>query len=65
VIFMSGSPRPEDKVAAFELGAVAYLQKPVEVGHLTRLVREILRRRCVARASDEAVDNRNASSGSR
>jgi two-component system OmpR family response regulator len=46
VIFMTGSQRAEDKVAAFELGALAYLQKPVDVGQLIGLAREILRSRC-------------------
>ena len=46
VIFMTGSTSASDEVAAFELGAVAYLRKPVDVGHLIELGREILRSRC-------------------
>ena len=42
VIFVTGSLSAKDKIAAFELGAVAYLHKPVDVGHLIGLAREIL-----------------------
>jgi CheY-like chemotaxis protein len=45
VIFITGSLSAGDRVAAFELGAVAYLQKPVDAGRLTELAREILRAR--------------------
>jgi CheY-like chemotaxis protein len=51
VIFTTGSQCAGDRVAAFELGAVAYLQKPVEVGYLIELAREILHSRCAARTS--------------
>jgi CheY-like chemotaxis protein len=51
VIFTTGSQCAGDRVAAFELGAVAYLQKPVEVGHLIEFAREILHSRCAARTS--------------
>ena len=43
VIFLTGSERAADEVTAFELGAVAYLRKPVDVEYLTGLAREILR----------------------
>jgi DNA-binding response OmpR family regulator len=42
VIFMTGSQRVEDRVAALELGALAYLQKPIDVKQLIGLAREIL-----------------------
>jgi len=57
VIFMTGSQRPTDRAAAFELGAVAYLQKPIDVAHLIGLAREILRERAEARMTDAANDN--------
>ena len=43
VIFLTGSERAADEVTAFELGAVAYLRKPVYIEYLTGLAREILR----------------------
>jgi CheY-like chemotaxis protein len=46
VIFVTGSQCADDKVAAFQLGALAYLQKPVDVGQLIGLARDILRSRC-------------------
>ena len=54
VIFMTGSMSARDEVAAFELGAIAYLPKPVDVGHLMGLAREILRTRCAQRTIDAA-----------
>jgi DNA-binding response OmpR family regulator len=54
VIFMTGSMSARDEVAAFELGAIAYLPKPVDVGHLIGLAREILRTRCAQRTIDAA-----------
>jgi CheY-like chemotaxis protein len=42
VIFLTGSISARDKVEALQLGAVAYLQKPVDLEHLIRLAREIL-----------------------
>jgi CheY-like chemotaxis protein len=42
LIFMTGSQRLGDRTAAFELGAVAYLPKPVDVAYLVRIAREIL-----------------------
>jgi CheY-like chemotaxis protein len=42
VIFLTGSISARDKVEALQLGASAYLQKPVDVEHLIRLAREIL-----------------------
>ena len=65
VIFMTGSQRAEDKVAAFELGALAYLQKPVDVAQLIGLAREILRSRCAERSIDATVGNPSALSGAR
>jgi DNA-binding response OmpR family regulator len=65
VIFMTGSQRAGDRVAAFEMGAVAYLQKPVDVAYLIELAREILRSRCVARSTATLVDNSSATSGVR
>jgi CheY-like chemotaxis protein len=56
VIFMTGSQLAKDKETAFELGAVAYLQKPVDVSHLLGLTREILRSRGAERAGDAAVE---------
>jgi DNA-binding response OmpR family regulator len=53
VIFVTGSQRPADKVAAFELGAVAYLEKPVDVEHLIGLAGEILRSRFAQPTSAE------------
>jgi CheY-like chemotaxis protein len=48
VIFLTGSTSASDRVKAFELGAVAYLQKPVDCAYLIALAREILRvRPCV------------------
>ena len=41
VIFLTASTLAADKVAAFELGAAAYLQKPVDCAYLTRLARQI------------------------
>jgi CheY-like chemotaxis protein len=60
VIFMTGSPRSGDRVAAFELGAVAYLQKPVNVEYLIGLVRETLLSRCLARVHAAAVKSSDA-----
>jgi len=57
VIFLTGSQRAGDRVAAFELGAVAYLQKPVDLKHLLGLAREILRSRRAARTSDAAAND--------
>jgi DNA-binding response OmpR family regulator len=45
VIFMTGSISDRDKVAALKLGAVAYLPKPIDVGHLIDVARETLRSR--------------------
>ncbi len=59
VIFLTGSVSANDKVEAFELGATAYLQKPVDVEHLLRLAREILGSRCAEQASDAAVEDDN------
>jgi len=42
VIFLTGSISARDKVEALQLGASAYLQKPVDVEHLIRVAREIL-----------------------
>ena len=64
VIFMTGSQRPGDKVAAFEMGAVAYLQKPIDVGHLIGLARDILRSRA-ARSGAAVIDNAHSTSGVR
>ena len=43
LIFVTGSHCPLDQAAAFELGAVAYLQKPVNVTHFIAVVRDALR----------------------
>jgi CheY-like chemotaxis protein len=64
VIFMTGSQSAGDKVAAFELGAVAYLQKPIDTSYLIGLAREILRSRCAERTSDAATRSPRAASGS-
>jgi DNA-binding response OmpR family regulator len=52
VIFLTGSQSASDKIAAFELGAVAYLQKPVDVGHLIGLARDSLSSHCAERRKD-------------
>ncbi len=52
LIFLTGSQSGGDKIAAFELGAVAYLRKPVDVGHLIGLVRDILDSRSAKRRKD-------------
>jgi len=52
VIFITGSTLAADKITAFELGAAAYLQKPVDVGYLIGLAREILRVRRAKRTND-------------
>jgi two-component system response regulator RegX3 len=65
VIFMTGSQSAGDKVAAFELGAVAYLQKPIDTDYLIGLAREILRSRCAERTSAAANENANPTSGPR
>jgi len=57
VIFMTGSPRAEDEIAAFALGAVAYLQKPVNVEHLIGLAREIFDARSALRTSKAATES--------
>jgi CheY-like chemotaxis protein len=57
VIFMTGSMSVRDKAEAFALGAVAYLTKPVDVGHLIALAGDILGSRCAKRARDAAVAN--------
>jgi DNA-binding response OmpR family regulator len=54
VIFTTGSVCTSDEVEAFELGAIAYLSKPVDVGLLIGLAREILRTRCAQRTIDAA-----------
>jgi CheY-like chemotaxis protein len=59
VIFLTGSLSARDKVEAMELGAAAYLQKPVDVGHLIRVAREILGPRCTNGTDDAAVENAN------
>ena len=51
VIFVTGSTCAADKVTAFELGAAAYLQKPVDVPYLIGLAKEILRVHRARRAS--------------
>jgi len=56
VIFMTGSQLAADRIAAFALGAVAYLKKPVDVAQLIGLARAILRSRCAARTSAALVD---------
>jgi DNA-binding response OmpR family regulator len=43
LIFVTGSHCPRDRAAAFELGALAYLQKPLNVVHFVGVVRDILR----------------------
>jgi DNA-binding response OmpR family regulator len=65
VIFMTGSQLAGDRIAAFALGAVAYLQKPVDVAHLIGLAREILRSRKAERTSGAANENANTKSGTR
>jgi DNA-binding response OmpR family regulator len=57
VIFVTASQRAEDKVAAFELGALAYLKKPVDVVQLIELARESLRSRCAERTTDATIGN--------
>lgn len=52
VIFITGSTLAGDKVTAFELGAAAYLKKPVDVGYLIELAREILHVRRAKRTND-------------
>ena len=54
VIFMTGSQIILERLAAYELGAVAYLQKPVDVGRLISLAQGILYSRS-ARTSRAAV----------
>ncbi len=54
---MTGSQRHTDRAEAFEVGAVAYLQKPIDVAHLIGLAREILRSRAAARMTDADNDN--------
>jgi CheY-like chemotaxis protein len=51
LIFVTGSQCPRDKATAFELGAVAYLQKPVNIAHFIGLVRDTLRSHRAKRAS--------------
>jgi len=51
VIFLTASTCAADKVTAFELGAVAYLQKPVDVEYLIGLAKEIIRVHRARRAS--------------
>jgi DNA-binding response OmpR family regulator len=60
---MPGSLRAEDEVAAFELGALAYLHQPVDVEQLIGLAREILRSRCAERTTDAAIGNASTPSG--
>jgi DNA-binding response OmpR family regulator len=55
VIFLTASTLTADKVKAFELGAAAYLQKPVDCGYLIGLAREILRERRAQPANDPAA----------
>jgi diguanylate cyclase (GGDEF)-like protein len=43
VIVLSGHNRPEDKVAAFELGAVDYITKPFELTELRVRIRSAIR----------------------
>src|SRR3954471_11268417 len=63
LIFMTGSQLAEDRTAALELGAVAYLKKPVDVDQLIGLAREILRLRCAARTSAALVDGVKVATG--
>jgi CheY-like chemotaxis protein len=51
VIFLTGSTCAAHKITAFELGAAAYLQKPVDVEYLIGLAKEILRVHRARRAS--------------
>ena len=45
MIFLTASTFATDKVEAFELGAAAYLLKPVDCAHLIGVAREILHAR--------------------
>jgi CheY-like chemotaxis protein len=51
VIFLTGSTCAADRVSAFELGAAAYLQKPVDVEYLIGVATDILRVRRASRTS--------------
>lgn len=64
VIFTTGSQIILERLAAYELGALAYLQKPVDVGRLIGIVREILISRS-ARRSRSGVENAQATSHTR
>jgi two-component system response regulator TctD len=63
VIFLTGSTSAADKVNAFELGAAAYLQKPVDCGYLIGLAQEILRVRRVQRMNALAAETQGARRG--
>jgi CheY-like chemotaxis protein len=65
VIVMTGSDRAEDRVTAFQLGAVAYLKKPIDVEQLIGLAREILRSRSAEPTAVPAAEKANAPSGAR
>jgi CheY-like chemotaxis protein len=62
VIFVTGSQIAGDKITAFELGAVAYMQKPVDVERLIGLAREVLRSRCAERANHGPMGNSKTTS---
>jgi len=64
VIFMTGSQIILERRAAYELGAVAYLQKPVNVGRLISLAQGILYSRSGARSRD-AIEHTRARSSTR
>jgi len=55
VIFMTGSSSYADKVAAFALGAVAYLPKPIDVERLLDLARKTLDSRCARHATADMI----------
>ena len=52
VVVLTGSLSVKDEASALELGAIAYLRKPVDVDHLIALAREILVGRRAERTSD-------------
>ena len=52
VIVLTGSQSSKDEASALELGALAYLRKPVDVERLITLAREILDRRHAERTGN-------------
>jgi CheY-like chemotaxis protein len=53
LIFTTASRSPRDRTAAFELGAIAYLLKPIDVKQLIGLARQILLSRCAKGANED------------